>query len=297
MATLLIGGGGLIGTALVKAICERGEDLVVFSGHLPAHPVEGCTYYQGDLREYGSLNRVFKNHQINRVIHNAGISSPKLFADNIYKIYSTNVGGVLTSVEAALMHDVQRYIYISTAGVYDPAFEGFVSEDTPRKANIPYRATKIACEEIVRNYNIPETASLRVSYVYGPGRVVTCPIRQMVDDILKTNSVTWESGADQVQDYIYIDDVVEGICRVAFAEKLRLSEYNLGSGVETTFGEIAALVKERWPDANISIGPGTLNFSSGILAMDNFQKDFGWKPQVSIRDGMNRYFDWLEKNL
>ena len=56
MATLLIGGNGLVGTRLVRHLAEMGEQVIVYSGHAPAARVDGCVYYQGDVTEYGTLN-------------------------------------------------------------------------------------------------------------------------------------------------------------------------------------------------------------------------------------------------
>lgn len=74
MATLLIGGNGLIGTRLVEYLCEKGEQVISFSLHSPARKVSGCVYVQGDVTEYGTLNMTLKQYSIDRVIHNAGIS-------------------------------------------------------------------------------------------------------------------------------------------------------------------------------------------------------------------------------
>ena len=82
MATLLIGGNGLVGTRLVRHLAEMGEQVIVYSGHAPAARVDGCVYYQGDVTEYGTLNQVLHEHPVDRIIHNAAVSHPKLFLDN-----------------------------------------------------------------------------------------------------------------------------------------------------------------------------------------------------------------------
>ncbi|EFD00244.1 hypothetical protein CLOSTHATH_01538, partial [Hungatella hathewayi DSM 13479] len=51
MATLLIGGNGLVGTALVRYLTEQGEAVISFSAHSPSEEVNGCTYIQGDVTE------------------------------------------------------------------------------------------------------------------------------------------------------------------------------------------------------------------------------------------------------
>ena len=58
MATLLIGGNGLIGTRLVEYLCEKGEQVISFSLHSPARKVSGCVYVQGDVTEYAKENGI-----------------------------------------------------------------------------------------------------------------------------------------------------------------------------------------------------------------------------------------------
>ena len=60
MATLLIGGNGLVGTALVRYLTEQGEAVISFSAHSPSEEVNGCTYIQGDVTEYGTINMILR---------------------------------------------------------------------------------------------------------------------------------------------------------------------------------------------------------------------------------------------
>ena len=239
MATLLIGGNGLIGTRLVEYLCEKGEQVISFSLHSPARKVSGCVYVQGDVTEYGTLNMTLKQYSIDRVIHNAGISHPKMFRDNPYKIYRTNVGGVLTSLEAARNYGVERYIYISSGAVYGNVHYERVNEDTPLHSENPYGATKVACEELVRNYGL-DSASLRVGFVYGPGRVNECPVNMILSALVKEGKVEWKNGSDQMLDYIYIEDCVEAIAQIAFAKELKHQEYNVGGGEVIPYKRIIA---------------------------------------------------------
>ena len=118
MATLIIGGNGLVGTRLVSHLCGMGEEVISFSGHKPSCEVKGCTYVQGDVTEYGTINQILHTHKVERILHNAAVSHPKLFLDNPYKIYRTNVVGTLTALEAARNYGVSRFVYMSSGAVY-----------------------------------------------------------------------------------------------------------------------------------------------------------------------------------
>ena len=297
MSTLLIGGGGLIGPVLVEKMLEAKENLVVYSAHPPQKPLPDVRYYIGDVCEYGLLDRIYRENSIDRVIHNAGVSSPKLYPKDPYKICRVNVDGVLTSLEMAYEYGVSRFVYISTAGVYDPAFAGEIDEATPRRATALYRATKIACEELVRNYGIRETVSLRVSFVYGRGRTIACPIRELVRDLRQKGAVCWERGCDQLQDYIHVTDVAEGIRSVVLAGVLSGKEYNIGGGQAVRFDEIVETVRRRYPGKKIQVGTGDLGFSPAVLSIERMHRDFGWSPKVDFATGLEDYLNWLDTQV
>ena len=298
MAVLLIGGGGLLGKGIVKAFAERDQKTIVFSGHAPESPVEGNIYYQGDVTEYGTLQNIMRQHDIDCVIHNAAISSPLLHKNNPYKVCRTNVHGTLTVLEAAKTFGVKRFIYISSAAVYGAVDAQYVYVDNSRRyADSIYGATKIACEELVRNYGLEETVSLRYGYIYGPGRTVTCPIRQVVLDVLKTGVAVREQGAEQLQDYLYIDDASRAILAVYDAKTWPKHEYNIASGQLHSFSEVLDIVAEEFPEASLQIGRGTAGFTfQAAMDIEPIKEDFGWTPEMEFPIGLKLYIQWLKES-
>lgn len=297
MATLLIGGNGLVGTRLVQHLCGQGEEVISFSAHEPSEKIKGCAFIQGDVTEYGTINMILKNYKVERILHNAAVSHPKLFCDNPYKIYKTNVLGTLTSLEAARNFGIKRYIYMSSGAVYGNVSMDVVTEEVPIHAENPYGATKVACEELVRNYGL-ESTSLRIGFVYGPGRKFECPVNMILSDCILKKEVNWKRGMDQMLDYIYLDDCVEAITRIAMAEKLPHTEYNVGGGEVVCYSRIVNKVKQLYPDVSIHIGPGDLGYDNlGALCVNRAYQDFDWKPSISIEEGIERYNHWLVRYL
>lgn len=297
MATLLIGGNGLVGGALIRHLCAQGEEVISYSSRRPQNEVAGCRYVQGDVTEYGTLNMVLKNNPIQRIIHNAAVSHPKLFLDNPYRIYRVNVTGTLTALEAARNYGVERFVYMSSGAVYGDAGRELVDESTPLRSQSPYGASKVAGEELVRNYGL-DSVSLRIGFVYGPGRVLECPVRQLLEEIACQRRVAWPAGMDQLMDYIYIDDCVRAVAAVAFARKLAHREYNVGGGELVPFSRVVEKARRMYPDVPIEIGGGTLGYDSlGALRMERMLADHGYRPKVSIEEGMERYAAWLAASL
>ena len=114
MSTLLIGGNGLIGTRLSAYLADHGEEVFSYSLHSPSQKHPGVHYIQGDVTDYGTLNMLLKQNHIDRIIHNAGVSHPKMFRDNPYKIYRTNEIETLALENVNL--DVEKGEFVSIMG-------------------------------------------------------------------------------------------------------------------------------------------------------------------------------------
>ena len=201
----------------------------------------------------------------------------------------------MISLEAARNYGISRYLYMSSGAVYGNIRMDTVTEEVPMHAENPYGATKVACEELVRNYGL-DTASLRIGFVYGPGRKYECPINQILSDCMKKGEVNWEHGRDQKLDYIYLEDCVKAIAAIAMAEKLPHTEYNVGGGEIVPYTRVIQKAEKLYPEVKISIGAGDLGYDNlGALSVERAAKDFGWRPEVCIEEGMERYNDWLKR--
>ena len=294
MKILIIGGSGFVGKRLTEYFIKDNHEVISYSRSKISPALDGCTYYQGDVTEYGTIFKILSEHKVDAIIQNAAISHPKLFTENPYKIYRTNVEGTLVSLEAARVFNVGKFVYISSGAVYGNTDLEIVKETAPLRGESAYGASKVACEEIVRNYGI-NSVSIRVGFVYGPGRVFECPINNLLSDVLSQGSANWETGADQSMDYAYIDDVVKGIALATLSNSLRHTEYNLGGGQKTNFSEVISIVKELLPEANINIGNGDLGFDNlGALDINRAYEDFNWIPEVTVKEGIKRYLGWMK---
>lgn len=250
-------------------------------------------YLQGDVTEYGTINQILHTHKVERILHNAAVSHPKLFRDNPYKIYRVNVGGTLTALEAARNYGISRFIYMSSGAVYGNTAREIVTEETPLRSESPYGATKVACEELVRNYGL-DSASLRIGFVYGSGRKFECPIHMLLADCMQKKQVNWDQGMDQLMDYIYIDDCVKAIAEIAMAPRLPHTEYNIGGGQLVPYSRVVDCAGTLCPEVPIKIGPGTLGYDNlGVMSIKRAHDDFGWHPEVSVEEGMALYHAWL----
>ena len=295
MSILLIGGNGFVGRKLARDLLKSGNNVVCYSEGPPHEVVEGIHYVTGDINEFGTLLQTMKKFKVRKVIHNAAISHPKLFRDNPYKIFKINTVGTLHALEASRLFDVERFVYISSGAVYGNVDKNIVVEEERLYGANPYGASKIASEEMVRNYGIP-SAILRPAFIYGPGRRMDCPIREILTNAILQQPTNWEKGLDQRLDFIYIDDLVNAIIQATVSEGIVNSVYNVGGGGGVKFSEIADIVRQLYPNSMINIGTGDLGYDNlGALDIRKAEEDLKWRPMVRLSDGIKEYATWLER--
>ena len=297
MKVAIVGGNGLVGEKLIEKLTCEGHPVTAFVEKIPEKQVEGCDYVACDLSELGSIARGLSGKNIDVLVHNAAISHPKLCMDNPYKMYHVNVEGTMNVLEACAISGIKRFVYISSAAVYGKERYSLVSEDEKLYALSPYSASKISAESMALNYGL-DTVVLRLSCVYGPGRLMPEPINLLLTEAVKSGKIDWKEGIDQLYDYIYISDCVEGIYKVVTKAEHKYRVYNIAGGEEVSYDRIVKALKEEMPDKSISVGAGTLGYDNhGPLDISRMDEDFGWKPLVGVEEGVKRYLDFLRSNI
>lgn len=173
-----------------------------------------------------------------------------------------------------------------------------VTEAAPQRPTSVYAASKAAGEQLVMAYSNEhglEGVSLRLSWVYGPRRWTDCLIRTMISDALDGRPTRLDWGGDFHRQYVYLDDVVSAIELALQAEGIAQPVYNITGGSYLTIEQIAATVREVLPGADIHIGPGPdpVDSIQERIDISAAERDLGYRPQISLRQGIERYRQWL----
>ena len=146
MKILVVGGAGYIGSHNVRALVERGDEVVVMdslvTGHREAvHP--GAKFYKGDIRSAEDLDRVFTENRIDAVLHFAAFIEVGESVAKPLKYFNNNVGGMQSLLEAMVRHGVDKLIFSSTAAVYGEPESVPIPEDAPKNPTNPYGESKL----------------------------------------------------------------------------------------------------------------------------------------------------------
>src|SRR5687768_13710230 len=158
---LITGGAGYIGSHTAVALMEAGHHVVIvdsFSNSSPSvldrlHRLcsNAFDFIEADVRDPLALDRIFKQHQIDSVIHFAGL---KAVAESILqplRYFEHNVGGTVNLLQAMERAGVHRIVFSSSATVYGNPQQVPIPETAFLQVSNPYGRTKLVCEDILRD--------------------------------------------------------------------------------------------------------------------------------------------------
>ena len=152
MAILVCGGAGYIGSHMVAALLEKGEEVVIVDNLQKGHreALLGGKLYVGDLRDRSFLDKVFTENEIDSVIDFAADSLVGESVTEPLKYFENNVGGTVTLLQAMRDHNVKYIVFSSTAATYgEPERIPIIEEDKTFPTN-PYGESKLTVEKILK---------------------------------------------------------------------------------------------------------------------------------------------------
>ena len=265
MAVMVTGGTGFIGSRIVRNLLARGETVVSFdikSGPSVANS-DNLVEYQGDLMHMPHLMEAVEMNSITRIIHTAALLPPETEDHPQYGML-VNIHGTNNVFELARWKNIERVVYassIASYGVQKTYGERKVNEsDIGSPVNV-YGLTKLANDfsagQYIKKFNL-DLRGVQICTVFGYGRVRG--MTGLIGGLLMTNpaigkSVEIPADPSEASPMIYVDDVAEIFVRLLFSRDLKHYCY-LSGGHLATLGEMADIVKEYLPDAEIVLGTG-----------------------------------------
>lgn len=153
MSILVLGGAGYIGSHAVDQLITKGYKVVVLdnllTGHRQAvHPQ--ATFYEGDVRDKSFVQEVFKQEEIEGVMHFAASSLVGESVEKPLKYFNNNVYGMQILLEVMQEYDVKHIVFSSTAATYGEPKENPIVETTPTNPKNPYGESKLMMEKMMK---------------------------------------------------------------------------------------------------------------------------------------------------
>jgi nucleoside-diphosphate-sugar epimerase len=306
MKCLVTGAAGFVGSHLCERLLKDGHTVVGLDAFIPYYPRNikernlgnslkhpAFTHHELDLRS-SPLDEAMKGVEV--VFHLAAMAGLiKSWTDfDLYE--SCNVTGSQRLLEAVRRSgSVKRFVYVSTSSVYGRFGSG--DEMLPTRPSSPYGVTKLAAEHLCHafaEFGLPFTV-LRYFSVYGPRQRPDMGYYKFIHALLTGEPIVVFGDGMQVRGNTYVDDCVAAT--IAAANSPVGETYNVGGGETASVWDILTrLEKIIGRKANVKQAesrPGDQRYT--FADTSKLQRHVGWKPSVSLDEGLARQVEWQRK--
>lgn len=326
MKILVTGGMGFIGSAVVRLAVSRGHEVVNLdaltyaaceANVAEAAQSPGHHFEKADIRDPVALDRIFREHAPEAVMHLAAESHVDRSIDGPGAFVETNVTGTYNLLEAARAHwerqgrpEGFRFHHVSTDEVFGSlGATGKFTEETPYDPRSPYSASKAASDHLVRAWH--ETYGLPIvltncSNNYGPYHFPEKLIPVVILNALAGKELPIYGDGSNVRDWLYVEDHADALLKV-LGEGETGRSYNIGGENELSNLELVRTLcgvldelrpKESGAYADqitfVADRPG--HDARYAIDPSRIREKLGWRPSVTVEEGLRRTVQWYLDN-
>ncbi len=274
---LVTGGAGFIGTNLINRLVK--ENIEVFSlddystGNKD-NESKLAKYIKGDIETIGNISE----SNFDTCYHLAAQSRVQPSFEDPEASFRSNIQGTLKVMEWAKEHNVKVIYAGSSSRHHDPA-------------DSPYAMSKFLGEEVCKLYKKSYSVNVEISRfynVYGPyatldekfGNVIGIWISQAI----KGKPLTIVGDGEQRRDFIHVDDLVDGLIRIANSQLKHQDAWEIGTGINYSINELFEMFNKQFNVISINIDNQPGNYRQTLRINDDMIKKLNWSPQDRLND-------------
>jgi UDP-glucose 4-epimerase len=302
---LVTGGAGFIGSNLVRALLERGDEVRVLDNFSTGSRANleglGVEVVEGELRSYERVHNATRRAEV--VYHLGALGSVPRSVQDPLTSNAVNVEGTMNVLLAARDEGVRRVVFASSSSVYGAQSELPMTESLRADPISPYGVAKLAaeryCVSFSRVYESFEAVVLRYFNVFGPRQSPHSQYAAMVPLFITAiaggEPVTVYGDGEQSRDFTYVDNVVEATILAADADGASGRIFNVAAGSPATVNAMAEAigrvcgrpVERRFEPRR----PGDIRDSWADLGQA--REVLGYEPSVGLDEGLQRTIEHL----
>ena len=330
MKILVTGAAGFIGSALSIRLLDRGDEVIGIDNlndyydpklkearmarHLD-HP--NFTHVNINLEDREGIKQLFEKEKPQGVVNLAAQAGVRYSIENPLAYVDTNLVGFAHILEGCRHNNVEHFVYASSSSVYgsNTSMPFSIHDNVDHPLSL-YAATKKANELMAHTYsnlyNLP-TTGLRFFTVYGPWGRPDMALFKFTKAMLAGESIPVFNYGKHRRDFTYIDDIVEGVIRVldrpatsnpdwdganpdSGTSKAPWRVYNIGNNSPVELMDYIGALEES---LGIEADKEMLPLQDGDVPdtyanVDDLVKEFGYKPDMSVKQGVANFVDWYK---
>lgn len=303
-SVLVTGGCGFIGANLIRRLAAERAGVRVLD-NMSAGTVANLAgveaeIMRGDIRDEDAVARAVAG--VDAVIHLAAYGSVVESVSDPSENFDVNVRGTLTVLRACAAASVEKLIFASTGGALIGEAEPPVDECSLPKPISPYGASKLSaeayCHAFAHSYGL-RTVCLRFANVYGPRSAhKRGAVTAFIKALMSGQPVIIFGDGSASRDFLYVDDLCEGIVLTLKASQEPGAVLHLASGVETTVNQLAktlADVAGRPDHLVLHKPPRAGEVGRNFASSERARRTLGFSPRVSLGEGLKRTWQWFTR--
>jgi nucleoside-diphosphate-sugar epimerase len=290
---LITGATGFVGARVTRLLVEQGRDVAVLmrsesNSHRIADLMDQCTVLHGDMSSLENLRSPLCSFAPQAVLHLAweGVKG----ADRNSPIQMRNVSSSIDLYRLTEELGCKHFIGLGSQAEYGP-LQGKISESGPARPTTVYGSAKLATGLLLERAAAASDrpfAWLRLFSSYGPDDDPSWLIPYMIRRLLAGEKPSLTQ-AEQMWDYLHVDDVAAGI--VAALDADARGFFNLGSGQSRPLRTVIELIRDLI-DPSLPLGFGEVPYRPDQVMhleadITSLSSASGWRPQISLEDGLS----------
>jgi len=312
MNILVTGAAGFIGSHVCEHFIKLGHSVIGLDNFDSFYPIEfkeqnledlnkstRFQFYEADIRDKKGLDDIFRDANIEVVIHLAAKAGVRPSIESIEEYYDVNVNGTVNLLESMRKNGVKKMLFASSSSIYGNNAKVPFSEADPVDNPIsPYASTKksgeLLCHVYHHLYNFDITC-LRFFTVFGPRQRPDLAIHKFTRLIEEEKPIPFYGDGSTSRDYTYIADIVDGInCAINHLKGYQI--FNLGESNVITLNQLVRTIENTLNKKAIlnkqPMQPGDVNKTYADIS--RAKSEIGYNPKFDFETGIKEFVEWYE---
>lgn len=311
---LVTGGAGFIGSHLVEALANKGANtIIVFdnlsTGSLENIPnLENVLFVRGDVQSEADIMQLFSQFTFDYIYHLAAVASVAESVKRPLATHQVNMDATIYLLEATRAQEkaVLKFVFASSAAVYGAEPTLPKTEKSIIDPITPYGIDKYASEKYVTSYGHLYGLNVSVARffnVYGPRQNPSSPYSGVLSILVKAAKQVKQEGngffqvfgdGEQVRDFVYVEDVVQGLILLGTKAESQAETFNIGSGERHRLIDIISFCETilgiNLPVSYCEARIGDIKYS--YASIDKIAQ-LGYKTRFTMHQGLEKYMNYM----
>jgi len=300
---LVLGGSGFIGSHLIERCSQLGYICVSLSlkENLLSKNLNNVSYLNVDIRNFSELNKALKGMKFDYVINLSGYIDHSNILNGGIDTFNAHFEGLVNVIRSIDLNVIKKFIQIGSSDEYGNVISP-QNESCKEEPISPYSLAKLSCTNLLKMLNKTEglpVVILRLFLVYGEGQKSDRFLPFVINSCLRNQKFPTSLG-EQIRDFCYISDIIDGILIALNNKDSNGHIINLASGVPISIKEVIYKIVKNVGYGNPQFGEIKYRPQENMKLYADIKKAkrlLNWEPRVKLETGLIKTIMYYRKNL